>query len=146
MRLWTIHPKYLDRMGLIALWREGLLAQKVLSGKTSGYRHHPQLQRFREQSSPVDASACFLGHVYAESVIRGYTFDAGKIPDFCFKVMIDETDSQLEYEWKLLLYKIKKRDAAQYKICSAVKRPDCNPIFNIVPGGVRPWEKVKIFD
>jgi len=30
MRLWTIHPKYLDRQGLLALWREALLAQKVL--------------------------------------------------------------------------------------------------------------------
>jgi hypothetical protein len=145
MRLWTIHPKYLDRMGLLALWREGLLAQKVLSGKTSGYRRHPQLQRFREQSSPVDAIACYLGHVYTESVNRGYAFDAGKIPDFFFNVLIDETASQIEYEWKLFMYKINKRDAAQYKICSAVKMPDCNPIFNIVQGGVRQWEKVKIF-
>jgi len=25
MRLWTLHPKYLDARGLVALWREGLL-------------------------------------------------------------------------------------------------------------------------
>ncbi|WP_368086417.1 pyrimidine dimer DNA glycosylase/endonuclease V [Nitrosomonas sp. Nm34] len=26
MRLWSIHPKYLDAKGLLALWREGLQA------------------------------------------------------------------------------------------------------------------------
>jgi len=30
MRLWSIHPKYLDRQGLLAVWRESLLAQSVL--------------------------------------------------------------------------------------------------------------------
>jgi hypothetical protein len=34
LRLWSIHPKYLDATGLVALWREALLAQKVLKGKT----------------------------------------------------------------------------------------------------------------
>ncbi|HKX52383.1 MAG TPA: pyrimidine dimer DNA glycosylase/endonuclease V [Nitrosospira sp.] len=37
MRLWTLHPRYLDTKGLVAAWREALLAQKVLSGLTSGY-------------------------------------------------------------------------------------------------------------
>lgn len=53
MRLWTIHPKYLDTRGLTALWREALLARKVLKGLTIGYRHHPQLERFRQQARPV---------------------------------------------------------------------------------------------
>lgn len=30
MRLWSIHQSYLDRQGLLAVWREGLLAQGVL--------------------------------------------------------------------------------------------------------------------
>ena len=37
MRLWTLHPKYLDPQGLVALWREALLARAVLQGKTRGY-------------------------------------------------------------------------------------------------------------
>nr|WP_253280607.1 pyrimidine dimer DNA glycosylase/endonuclease V [Arcanobacterium phocae] len=49
MRLWSIRPSQLDRAALIAGWREGLLAQKVLAGLTKGYRHHPQLERFRAQ-------------------------------------------------------------------------------------------------
>lgn len=43
MRLWSLHPSLLDRAALIAGWREALLAQKVLRGQTTGYRHHPQL-------------------------------------------------------------------------------------------------------
>lgn len=37
MRLWSIHPRYLDTKGLVALWRETLLlAQAVLFGNTKG--------------------------------------------------------------------------------------------------------------
>lgn len=43
MRLWSLHPQYLDAKGLVALWREGLLAQAVLAGQTRGYKRHPQL-------------------------------------------------------------------------------------------------------
>jgi hypothetical protein len=27
MRIWTVHPRYLDPKGLVAAWREALLAQ-----------------------------------------------------------------------------------------------------------------------
>lgn len=37
MRIWSLHPSYLDAKGLVALWRETLLAQKVLLGATVGY-------------------------------------------------------------------------------------------------------------
>ena len=79
MRLWTLHPKYLDRMGLTAVWREGLLAQKVLSGKTSGYKNHPQLIRFRESGKPVRAIGVYLKGIHMEAARRGYAFDRRKI-------------------------------------------------------------------
>ena len=79
MRLWSLHPQYLDAKGLVALWREALLAQAVLGGKTAGYRHHPQLHRFRAQPSPLYAMAAYLRAVHAEAATRGYRFDAGKI-------------------------------------------------------------------
>jgi hypothetical protein len=41
MRLWSIHPEYLDAKGLVALWREALLAQNVLQCNTKGYKKHP---------------------------------------------------------------------------------------------------------
>lgn len=67
MRLWTLHPKYLDRQGLLALWREGLLAQAVLAGKTKGYRNHPQLIRFKSARDPLAAIGCYLTIVHREA-------------------------------------------------------------------------------
>ena len=75
MRLWSLHPRYLDPQGLVALWREALLAQAVLGGKTRGYQHHPQLERFRALVAPRSAVSAYLKAVHAEAVIRGYSFD-----------------------------------------------------------------------
>ena len=79
MRLWTIHPEYLDTRGLVALWRESLLAQKVLANKTKGYRHHPQLERFKKHPEPLAAMGFYLYRILAESRRRGYHFDIDKI-------------------------------------------------------------------
>src|SRR5277367_3724614 len=81
MRLWTIHPQYLDPQGLVALWREALLARAVLRGQTRGYRHHPQLERFRAHASPRRAISAYLAAIHSEATERGYTFDKGKIVD-----------------------------------------------------------------
>lgn len=67
MRLWSLHPKYLDVKGLVALWREGLLARAVLKGKTKGYTNHTQLIRFKKQKNPVLFLDTFLNQVYLES-------------------------------------------------------------------------------
>src|SRR5262245_66662200 len=99
MRLWTLHPKYLDAKGLVALWREGLLAKKVLSGRTRGYRHHPQLVRFRSHRRPEAAIDAYLAAVYAEAGRRGYRFDAAKLDGLRLRQPIPETRGQLFYEW-----------------------------------------------
>jgi len=59
MRLWSLHPSYLDPQGLVAVWREGLLAQAVLRGQTTGYTRHPQLARFRGAGA-LGAMAAYL--------------------------------------------------------------------------------------
>jgi len=33
MRMWSVHPSHLDRAGLVACWRESLLAQAVPAGR-----------------------------------------------------------------------------------------------------------------
>jgi hypothetical protein len=142
MRLWTIHPSHLDARGLVALWREGLLAQKVLQGGTRGYRHHPQLRRFLDTPRPADALATYLAGVHEEAVCRGYHFDAGKIGPGRFRGVIEETRGQLLYEWEHLRRKLAVRDAARFKESRAVKVPGHHPLFRIVPGKVREWEKV----
>ena len=67
MRLWSLHPRYLDRAGLVALWREALLAQAVLRGATRGYRRHPQLVRFRSHPDPEGAIAAYLEGICREA-------------------------------------------------------------------------------
>jgi hypothetical protein len=79
MRLWTLHPRYLDTQGLVALWREALLAKAVLDGRTRGYRHHPQLTRFRAHPASRAAINAYLAAIHAESEARGYAFDRGKV-------------------------------------------------------------------
>ena len=109
MRLWTIHPRYLDPQGLVAAWREALLGQKVLTGATRGYRHHPQLERFREQADPVAAVASFLAGLAEDAQRHGYRFDTGKISRERVAGKIPETDGQLRYEWGHLLAKLRAR-------------------------------------
>ena len=140
MRLWSIHPAYLDAQGLVALWREGLLAQKVLQGKTRGYRHHPQLLRFRAVGNPAGAIATYLRAVADEAERRSYKFDRSKIARRYFRGRIGVTDGQLRYEFDHLLRKLKARDSARYRLQAGCKTIRTHPLFRRVRGGVEPWE------
>jgi len=143
MRLWTLHPKYLDARGLVALWREALLAQKVLRGETKGYKRHPQLIRFAETLNPPAALATYLKAVHAEAVKSGYKFDTTKMGRKKLRGKIKETRGQLLYEWRHLMRKLKTRDPGRLHEFETVKIPEPHPLFKIVPGKVRDWEKVK---
>jgi hypothetical protein len=142
MRIWTIHPQYLDAKGLVALWRETLLAQKVLRGKTRGYRHHPQLIRFQATRNPVAAIATYLVEVAAEATRRGYSFDARKIARSRTTTRINVTVGQVRYELKHLRAKLARRDPARLKTVSPHTRLKLHPLFRLQPGPVEPWEKV----
>jgi hypothetical protein len=141
MRLWTLHPKYLDARGLVALWREALLAQKVLRGETRGYKHHPQLRRFSGLANPPAALASYLAAVHEEAVRRGYRFNATKIGRRRVRGRMAETRGQLFYEWRHLKRKLKRRDVKRYRDLLPLKIPAPHPLFRIVPGQVRDWEK-----
>ena len=143
MRLWTLHPKYLDARGLVALWREALLAQKVLQGATRGYRHHPQLLRFLKTKNPPATLAAYLKTVHEESVRRDYNFDAAKIGVRFSRGKIRETRGQLFYEFAHLKRKLKKRDPKRHHEFASLKIPAPHPLFKIIPGEVREWEKTR---
>lgn len=142
MRLWTLHPRYLDSKGLVAVWREALLAQKVLLGQMKGYRNHPQLVRFRAQADPLAAIATFLEAVALEAQNRGYRFDVSKIGAGRFSGQIDETEGQVRHEWFHLLGKLQQRAPTLYAQWQDVALPRPHPLFTIVPGDVREWERV----
>src|SRR4051812_17502365 len=127
MRLWTLHPRYLDPQGLVACWREALLAQKVLSGGTRGYRHHPQLLRFRSADDPMSAIAAFLHEIAAEAGRRGYAFDVRKISGPQNSRRISETRGQLDYEWAHLKRKLRMRAPANARRMLEVKKPEPHP-------------------
>ena len=141
MRLWTIHPQYLDSQGLVAAWREALLAQKVLAGLTKGYRRHPQLIRFQEQANPIAAIASFLAGLADEAERRGYRFDSSKISAERFAGQISETDGQLLHEWNHLRMKLEVRAPHLAVRIQSVQSPESHPLFKIVRGPVRDWEK-----
>jgi hypothetical protein len=141
MRLWSLHPKYLDRKGLTAVWREGLLAQKVLAGATRGYRGHPQLIRFRECGEPLSAIGAYLTEVYAEAARRGYSFDRRKISVARSAVRLPLKRGQLSFEWRHLLAKVRTRDPAKYRELRKLTHPGPHPLFRVVPGGIEDWER-----
>ena len=140
MRLWSLHPRYLDARGLVALWREALLAQAVLAGQTRGYTHHPQLVRFRNSPSPLASIASYLHAVQAEAALRSYRFDATKIVSAPAAVPIVVTRGQLEYEWKHLVAKLRVRDPSWLENFISLPLPEPHPLFQLVLGPVAEWE------
>ena len=143
MRIWSFHPKYLDSKGLVALWREALLAKHVLEGKTRGYRHHPQLDRFKQTKNPLDCINQYLTVVYQEAVSRGYNFERDKVIRDFKPVMIHLTNGQLNYEIHLLLNKLKVRNRKKYEELITISSFEPHPLFKLVEGEIERWETVK---
>lgn len=143
LRLWSIHPQYLDQQGLTALWREGLLAQKVLKGETRGYRNHPQLIRFLSAINPLAAIGYYLIEVNKEAERRGYNFDCSKIAVAVCVSAIEVNQGQINYEFGWLLNKIRVRHPNLFQTLQSIENPQPHPLFKVVPGGVASWEKTK---
>ncbi|HTX89578.1 MAG TPA: pyrimidine dimer DNA glycosylase/endonuclease V [Anaerolineales bacterium] len=141
MRLWSLHPKVLDRQGLLACWRESLLAQKVLRGETRGYRNHPQLLRFRAAPDPLAAIAGYLSALADEAERRGYSFDRAKIGPGRPQRQIPLHRGQLAYEWEHLKRKLARRDPERLDELERIAFPDPHPLFEIVDGGIADWER-----
>lgn len=140
MRLWSLHPKYLDAKGLVALWREALLAKHVLEGKTKGYRHHPQLKRFQELAQPQNAICEYLAEIAREADVRNYNFDKRKIGRTKAVRKISVTSGQLNFEYRHLLSKLKKRDRTRFEKIKRLKRIQTHPLFQSRTGEIENWE------
>lgn len=142
MRLWSLHPKYLDAQGLVALWREALLARAVLRGETRGYQHHPQLERFAAHASPRLAINAYLAAVHAEARSRNYNFDWSKVGPVRVVPRIHVTSEQLRHEWQHLLQKLAVRSPLIFARWRDLAVPQCHPLFCSRPGPVASWERV----
>lgn len=142
MRLWSLHPKYLDAKGLVAVWRESLLAKRALQGKTKGYTKHPQLIRFKNHPSLLEAIDYYLTHIFLEAKKRGYNFEKRKIGKVSRNIKkIKVTSGQVDYEFNHLKSKLRKRNPALYKKTVQAKEFKVHPLFTVVIGDVESWEK-----
>ena len=143
MRIWSLHPRYLDRQGLAANWREGLLAQAVLAERTRGYRAHPQLERFRSNRSPMGSISWYLHAIADEADARGYRYDRGRIDLAAVAVPpIAVTSGQLGYEWAWLRQKLAARSPDQLTPWADFLQPEAHRSFVVVGGPVASWERI----
>ncbi len=142
MRLWSLDFKYLDAKGLVALWREALLAKNVLENKTRGYKNHPQLQRFKNSENPLVSINTYLHYIYIEANKRGYHFSKDKIDlkKVNLTLRMTVTNKQVSYEKTHLLSKLIHRDYSRYLEVKADTEEECCPLFNEVPGEIESWE------
>ncbi len=142
MRIWSLHPKYLDAKGLVALWRETLLAKHVLEGKTKGYKNHPQLNRFKKLIDPLNGINHYLAEVYSEALLRDYNFDKTKFKRPSTKAAIKVTEGQIEYEFAHLLLKLKVRDKKKYLELKNEASLKAHSLFKVIKGPIEDWEIV----
>jgi len=149
MRLWSIHPKYLDPKRLTAQWREALLCRAVLEGKTKGYKQHPQFLRIKHHTQPHYFVNRYLLEIWEESKKRGYDFDKSKLMENlhekyqCPFELLEVTEGQLEYEFFHLQNKLDEFDAQ--RVLNEQMFADegilNNEIFAIIPGPIMEFEK-----
>lgn len=142
MRLWSIHPQYLDSKGLVALWRETLLAKNVLEGNTKGYLNHPQLDRFKASTNTLDYINYYLETIYTESQLRNYNFNANKFYKCEVELKLTVTTGQIKYEFEHLQKKLMIRDYNRYKLNSKEREIKINSVFKLTQGDIEKWEKV----
>lgn len=143
MRLWSIHPMYLDSKGLVALWRESLLAKKVLEGKTKGYKNHPQLERFKGTEDPVKSIQAYMQWVYFESIRRGFNFKKDELNYVYSLGVLPVTEGQLRYERDHLLSKLRKRESSRPGLLEFRWLLKPHPLFYVINGEIEKWERMK---
>jgi hypothetical protein len=142
MRLWSVHPRYFDRQALTACWREGLLAQQVLTKTSGGYSSHPQLQRFRAAPDPEAAMWTFLHGIVDEADARGYRFARDKIHGSAEPALtIAVTSGQRDFEWQHLCRKLEARSPDVALRWRHLVEPRVHPLFRVVDGAVESWER-----
>jgi len=127
---------------LLAVWREGLLAQKVLQGRTKGYTKHPQLIRFKNTKDPLSAIGFYLYFICREAKARGYNFNKKRIRSIVKNIApIKVSRGQLIFEYIHLLKKLRKRDKSRYLLLRGNKKIAYHPLFKVTPGGIAEWER-----
>lgn len=141
MRIWSVHPKHLDKAGIGAVWREGLLAQKVLRGLTKGYKNHSQLVRFKEQRDPVEAICTYLHYIVDDAERRGYNYNRDLIVRPRTDLIMKVTTGQFYFEIEHLRKKLEVRSPVDFETLEELHSLSVHPMFRLIEGEVSSWEK-----
>lgn len=143
MRLWSLHPKYLDTAGLNGLWREACMARNALEqGESHGYYNHPQLERFKKANLSIESIYTYLYYVKQEADKRDFNFtDQGTTQTLDHHIPV--TNQQLDFEEGHLLDKLKQRDSIEEhnNLTVGQRFLDTHPLFYVINGPVEDWEK-----
>lgn len=164
MRVWSIHPAYLDTKGLVASWKEGIQGLNALrnprkpNGKWAMFAHHPQLIRFKRFENPELCLSEYLHFIADEADRRNYNFNRNlilpRLDENPYQIWI--TCGQLIYEWDFLSHKVTCRTGFwEYgkptingkSTVETIASWSCvvHPMVVLIPGDIECWEKVKEF-
>lgn len=150
MRLWSLHPSYLDKQALQVCWADALQAleyykqerayMKGITNDLSPY-FYPCLDRFRMTGSPIAHITNYLHGLCDESERRNTPFGRAKLPEFTPGLRLKVTDGQIAREEKLLLLQLNRRKQTQlWMDLFVAEYVQPHPLFEIVSGPVEPWE------
>ncbi len=145
MRLWSLHPSYLDIQELFSTWKEGLLAFSVINNPETQLHNHPQLIRFKISGDPIGTLGFYLNEIFLEAKNRGFNFEGSKIESINTSISISVTLGQLDYEAMNLLNTLQERDKTKFSDLNSIfKQKDVktHPLFYIISGPVEKWEKI----
>jgi len=134
MRLWSLHPSLLDRIGLVALWREALRAQKVLVGATQKAIAITRSSNDFESGKPVRTIANYLWSIADEAEERGYHFDSMSRK---LRWRVERLPSRSPGD------SLPGSSSSSNRNCAAgtQMRVKANPTFKVVEGPIEPWER-----
>jgi hypothetical protein len=135
MRIWTVHPRYLDVKGFVALWRETLLGMETLKKHVKCQHYipwykHPQLAPFKAQSDPILYISNYLYLVLEESRRRNYNFDGSKLDaiPYCENLpLIKASREVLVHEWLVCLGRYRVRSPKWFEEVKDISPLEVDP-------------------
>ena len=139
-RIWSLHPKYLDGIEIFFLWRNCIMAKKILDGTEKVNRKFPHLARFESSSNPIGAINIYLSEVYKIASTHGKNFKLDKFDDSFKDISLNVTKGQMEYEVELFKKKLRNRSSDTNALIFKIKIIEPNPLFKVVEGNKEAWD------
>ena len=142
MRLWSLHPRYLDPKGLVALWREALARPGRAPGAIPGdIATIPSCSDSARSPLRVAASPSTFGPCTRNRSSEATASTGARLCTGGTVARVDVTRGQLDFEWRHLLAKLEKRNPPVLEALQNTGDPAPHPLFRVVPGAIEEWER-----